>query len=519
MKINSSKKKTVIIGAGLGGLVHGILLKKAQPDDEVVIYDANKIPGGFCTAFQKATTHGNDKVKYTINIPLITSDFGPGEPFDTFLKYIGVKNIEWKIINNFVQYYPLNNKPFLVTKNVSEEILEIASSEKEKQSIKKFFKKMEVFYNDIFYKAQINPTALQAIKMLFKIPKSVLTLMDSSTYLELINKIGIKTDTIKEILSVAEAFFGIDVDKASGVGELLMIHSFLSNNSQQPAHGYNFQDLSDRLADRFKDLGGKLVLNTKVDSVLFDNKKARGVLIKDEKIEADNVILAVAQDRIKELIESGSKINKISKLLKKIKKLPFSNSDYYCYYLIDKKFVDNNPQFVDIAYHVYKLPEGMDKCNWKLAMWIYNELYNNKYYIMGIVMFEQDQKRVDEWMELREKDYEKYKNEKEKISDMYIKQLQQVEPAFKKHAPAKSVLVFSPASYMPYGSKYPISGLAQTPQNCGMYRMEKILLNNLFISGGASFSAGLWPAIAGGWQSFVASYEKIYGTKIGNHDV
>ena len=43
-----TKRKTVIVGAGLGGLVHGIMLKKARPDEEVVIYDSNKKPGGFC---------------------------------------------------------------------------------------------------------------------------------------------------------------------------------------------------------------------------------------------------------------------------------------------------------------------------------------------------------------------------------------------------------------------------------------------------------------------------------------
>ena len=47
------KRKTIIIGAGLGGLVHGIMLKKANSNDEVIIYDLNNKPGGFCTSFKK----------------------------------------------------------------------------------------------------------------------------------------------------------------------------------------------------------------------------------------------------------------------------------------------------------------------------------------------------------------------------------------------------------------------------------------------------------------------------------
>ena len=148
-----------------------------------------------------------------------------------------------------------------------------------------------------------------------------------------------------------------------------------------------------------------------------------------------------------------------------------------------------------------------------------DKLYNNKYYILWLVMFEQDQKKIDEWMKLRDTDYKKYNEEKEKMADLFLKELQEVEPVFKKSPPIKHVMTFSPASYLPYGSKYPISGLAQTPDNFAAARMSPYLLDNLFISGGASFSAGLWGAIAGGWQGFVAHYEKVYGIKIGNHDV
>ena len=515
---DNKKLKTIIVGAGLGGLIHGILLKKARPDDEVVIYDSNKIPGGFCTAFEKIAKIGDEKIKYTVNIPLLTSDFGPKEPFDLFLDYMGVKNIKWNIVNNLFQYYPLDEAPFLFTKDGANELLKRATS-KERKNIEKFFEELKKFYQDVFHRAYINPTPLQSIELLLKIPKTIFKLLSKKTYLEIINRIGIESKTIKEILSAAEAFMGVDVDKVSAVGEMLMIQSFLENNAEQPADGYNFQDLSDNLAERFKELGGKLILNTKVDSLLFDGNKVAGVKIKEEKFNSNVVVLAVAQDRIEELLKTGNHISKISKLTKKIKKLPYPNTDFYCYYLLDKKVVDENPRFKDIAYHVYKLPEGRDRCNWKLAMSVPDKLYNNKYYILWLVMFEQDQKKIDEWMKLRDTDYKKYNEEKEKMADLFLKELQEVEPVFKKNPPIKHVMTFSPASYLPYGSKYPISGLAQTPDNFAAARMSPYLLDNLFISGGASFSAGLWGAIAGGWQGFVAHYEKVYGIKIGNHDV
>ena len=119
----------------------------------------------------------------------------------------------------------------------------------------------------------------------------------------------------------------------------------------------------------------------------------------------------------------------------------------------------------------------------------------------------------------RKKDRKKYNEEKEKMASVLIKELQEVEPIFKETPPLKHILSMSPASYIDYGSKYPISGLAQTPNNFGQTRMKQVLLDNLFISNSASFSAGVWGAIAGGWIGFVEEYKKIYGIKIGNKDV
>ena len=95
----------------------------------------------------------------------------------------------------------------------------------------------------------------------------------------------------------------------------------------------------------------------------------------------------------------------------------------------------------------------MDRCNWKLAMSVPNQLYNGKYYIMWLVMFEQDQDKINRWVELRKNDYKKYSEEKEKVSEDFLKKLQEVEPVFKKNPPIKPVLTFSPASYLPFGSK------------------------------------------------------------------
>ncbi len=511
--------KTIIIGAGLGGLTTGILLKKAQPNEEVVIYDGNRHAGGFCNAFQKATTVDGEKVVYTINIPLITGDFSKGAPFDDFMKYMGVKNIDWKIVENFFMYYPENEKPFAFTKSGYLDLPKIANTKKEQKSLENFFKKIAKFYNDLFDKAHLPPTAWQAIKMMFTIPGTLFTLLNDKPYLEAIKKLGITTKTIQEILCVPEAFMGVDVDKVSAMGEMCMIQSFLQTNSVQPAPGSTFQDLANNFADRFKELGGKLELNTKVDSVVFDGKLASGVRIGDQVIAADNVIISVAQDRIKPLIMEGTHIGKVKSLVNKIDKLRSPNSDYYCYFLIDKETVEKNPKLTDFAYHIYKLPEGADPTNWKLALWVPNKCYNDKYYILECVMTETSQEKINWWHELRAKDYQAYQAEKDKMVAHYLELIQMVEPIFKEHPPIKNVLSFTPASYIQYGSKYPICGIAQTPENYGAKRMTPKITDNLFICGNSVFAGGLWGAVAGAWQGFVAFYKQRYGVEIGNRDI
>ena len=511
--------KNIIIGAGLGGLITGILLKQSKLEDEVIIYDGNRIPGGFCTAFDKATTYNDEKIIYTVNIPLISSDFWENEPFALFLDYLGVKNIQWKQIDRLFKYYPLEDDPFLFTQSGALALLERCSSEEERQKLVKFFNLMKKLFNEIFHKAYMNPTPLQAIKMLFTIPTSVRYLMFDKPYIDVIDSIGIETPIIRDILRAAEAFMGLDVDKISGIGEMLMIQSFLERKPVQPTGGDNYQTLSNRLFERFTAIGGKTIFNTTVDKITFKNNKAKGVIVKGEEILADNVIISTAQDRIKDLVIDGENIPAIKSLIKKIDSLPPPNNDFYSYYLIDKKVVDKYPHLTDIAYHIYKLKHGKDRCNWKLAMSIPDELYNDKYYVLWITMAEQDPKETDRWKNLRESDYKKYTEEKEKVAAKYMELLQESEPIFRENPPLKHLMTFSPASYAPYGSTFPISGLAQTPDNFGIRRMTPKQLKNLFISGGASFSAGMWGAIAGAWQGFVAIYKNVYGISIGKHDV
>ncbi len=363
------------------------------------------------------------------------------------------------------------------------------------------------------------PTFLQALKMMFTMPGTISKLIFDKPYLAAIEKIGIKTQYIKDIFCVTEAFFGVDVDKASAMGEMCMIQSFLQENSVQPAPGYTFQTLSDNFAERFKELGGELIPGTKVDSVKFDGRRASGIMVNGEFIKADNVIIAAAQDMIRPLIETGKSIGSVRNLVNKIDKLRSPNSDYYCYYLLDKKFIDNNKKFIEFAYHIYKLPENRHESNWKIVAWVPNKLYNKKYYVLELIMTERSQEKINWWIDLRKNDYKKYSAEKEKIGRHFIEILQEVEPAFKKTPPLKHVLTFTPASYLQYGSKYPICGIAQTPENYGMKRMTPKVLDNLYLSAGSVFAGGLWGAVAGGWQSFVAFYKNVYGIEIGNREV
>lgn len=510
----------IIIGAGLGGLIHGILHKKMRPNDKVIIYEANRIPGGFCTAFRKSAMYKDEKITYTVNIPLITSDFRKGEHFDQLLHYLGVKNIRWKVVDNLFKYYPLNGEPpFVLRGKDAESLVQLAATEKERENIRKFFQTIKKFYNDLVFHCHLNPTPWEAIQMLCKTPSSIIKVLTDTDYLTAINKLGIQTQVIKEVLCAAEAFMGVEADEVSAAAEFCMIQSFLQNASLHPAEGDTFQTLSDNLAARFAELGGEINFNSKVTEIQFEKHRATGVTVNGQFVPADSVVISTAQDVIKPLLQNGAYIPSIQKRISKIDKLSPPNSDYYSFYLIDKKVTEEKPDLLNTAYHIYKLPEDSGLDNWKLPIWVPDELINGKYYVMALIITEKDQKVVDDWIKLRSENYKKYTEEKEKMSTKFLRVLQRVEPIFQKHPPLKHLMTMTPASYLPYGSKYPISGLAQTPENFLMKRMTSHVLENLFISSNANFCCGVWGAIAGTWQGFVTAYEKEFGIKIGNKDI
>ena len=161
--MSASQKIKIIIGAGLGGLIHGILHKIARPKDKVIMYDGNRY-GGFCTSFFKSSSYEGEKVTYTVNIPLITSDFEEGNPLALFLDYMGVKNLNWRVIENLFKYYPENENPFVLKNTDIENLVALAPTETEKKNVRNFFAMMSKFYNELMDKAKINPKPLDAIK-------------------------------------------------------------------------------------------------------------------------------------------------------------------------------------------------------------------------------------------------------------------------------------------------------------------------------------------------------------------
>ncbi len=278
--------KVNIIGAGLAGLSTGIFLQQKGITTE--IFELAPWAGGMCTAW----TRGGYRFDGCIHWMVGTRK---GDPiYDLYLQS-GALEASTKIYNAPTVKIELNGtmhdipleaasfKSFLLRLGKDDE----AAIEGLMKDIKAMMK-AEVMLGP--------PASLgQAVRFLVK----------GRGFLTVARKHGRKT--VEQYLSnmqseaVKQLLYRLMPPRFSAMALIMMLGTRMSGNAGYPMGGA--QEVTRRMEEKYKALGGKIHFNTRVDEITVENGKAKGVRAKDTVYPADYVVAACdAYDTLKNML-------------------------------------------------------------------------------------------------------------------------------------------------------------------------------------------------------------------------
>jgi phytoene dehydrogenase-like protein len=514
--MSGTRPRTIIVGAGPGGLVFGLWLKKACPEHDVVLYDRNAKPGGYCTSFTRTVQVGDRAVQVPIDFIRYVCGFGPGEEMDLMLAHLGVSNLRFEPHPRLFQYI-VPGRPVLQCEQLTADALRaLAADAREARALTRLLDAQRRLFFDLTRRFAMDPSALQVLKALICMPRTLAALSSRATYAEKLASYGLRSRALLEMLGLLEDFLGTSVEQVSALAYMMVLQAFMESSVRRPVAGDGLAMLAHRMADRFRQLGGRLVTGTIVDRVVFDRGRAVGVECAGTVHRADTVVLAVQQDGLARLLADGEPLAPVRRVLRKLRRLGPSYSAMYVHDLYRRRDLASRPDLLDHAVTLYRLPAGQHPHNRRLEVWFGDPLtWEDEYCCMGIHATVQDHDLIADLVHQRRTDPAAYRRRKQTMAEDLRTALRAVEPHLADIRPAATVVTLTPASFEHYGTPYAIAGLAQTPDNAGMYRLRPQLLPSLYLAGSSVFLPGIYGACTGGWLAFQSLSRRRLGTRIG----
>jgi all-trans-retinol 13,14-reductase len=447
----------VIIGAGLSGLSSGLMWLKNTTGMKTLIIEKNSYPGGYSTAFER----GEYVFETTQLFPDIV-DILEYLEIDLPLKKFD-KNFMRRLVvdGDRVTEYKIPAGPENFTRYLTETFPD---------SAKKISALME-YSVDLFRqvrKLKANATLKDTLTVPFKAPKVVANL--NRTYSGLLDKFGITDPKLREVMETFTSFSGVPSDRASAI---LATGAMLSSMTRCYRPLGFFDEYPAKLAGKFQSLGGEIRFNAEVEKIQVKNGAASGVIIKGENmlIQADRIITTV--DPMMAMRHFVGDENLPEKYIQKLENTIMSPSSVNVALGLDDS-IDLTKMDLDYPYNVVSTGLGT-------AEKLFNAFLAGNHGFSGdcfhaavicpslttgaknTVTIRSTPWALNGWAELREKNHEKYKAEKEKWAGFLIDIAEKYFiPGLKKHIVVTDVS--TPATYArfsgsPTGSIYDMASL------------------------------------------------------------
>jgi phytoene dehydrogenase-like protein len=278
-----AEKKMIIIGGGVAGLSAGIYGQMNGFSTQVL--EMHSIPGGQCTAWQRGGYHFDYCLQWLVG--------SRRNAFHDIWKETHVMTKDVKVIDSDV--YSLTEderfgKFYLYTDidRWQRYLLEMAPEDE--QSIRKMCGHMKKSVRvDPFVNSPRARNWLDYLRMAFRMGDSFFMIMRYSqmSARKYIQALGFENEKLRFFLM---KMFG--ESNFSALVIIMMLGWFHDKNAGYLAGGS--LPIAARMARRYKDLGGSLMLDTKVEKILVDNDIAVGVKLNDGRELKGDIVISAA---------------------------------------------------------------------------------------------------------------------------------------------------------------------------------------------------------------------------------
>ncbi len=470
---DTNKYSLIVVGGGITGLSSGLTWAKYHDvkKEPVLIIEKEPKTGGYVTSYERQG--------YTFDtcqmIPNITD----------LLHFFDI-DIELK---EYKGYY---TRIFLVdikTNNVRTIDLPSGFQEFKKELMEKYPNNATEIENLLDYsralylelfKLKLEPTIIEILKMLVTCPKIVKN--SRKTFKEYFEQFNITEPDVIEIFTVFAEFSGLPANRVSAPVPISAMNSLL-DGAFRPKGG--FIEFPKKFEEKYLSLGGELLLNTKVSKILVENGEVRGIELEDgRKIYSDYVVTTVDPlVAMKKMVGLDIIRDLDKKYADKIESVRMSTSSMNVSIGLDDE-IDLGGLGLDCGYCV--ISSGGD---------IYDRLfddmengkigYTDEEFRLGVIcpslttggkpniVLRIVPMGIDDWVELREKDPQKYNEKKQKWADFFIDKTEKyLIPELRKHI--KVVDISTPATYARYSGSPSgaIYDMAPYPDNFGRTRLK-----------------------------------------------
>lgn len=483
-----SNKKVIIIGAGISGLCAGSYLQMNGYDTD--IFELHNIPGGLCTAWERKG--------YTFDfcIHWLMGSSPEDNFYDLWNELIDMEKLEFVDHEIFFQIEDGKGNTLRIFTDIDkleEEMKNVAPEDND--LIEEFVGGIRKFlpFNFPLSKAPEVMNPLDGLKMMFKMLPylGALKKWEKLTAQELANR-------CKNPL-LSRAILEMFLPESSVFFLLMTLMSMHKKASGFPIGGsLNFARL---IADKYVNLGGKIHYKSRVEEIIVEEDCAKGIKLKNGDTHKADIIISAADgyNTIFKMLEGKYADQKLrdyySGESEKLKVFPslvfvslgvnrtFKNEPHSLIFPLKKPIVvDDSTSHEYLPVRIFNFdstlaPQG------KTCITVMLDTYNYEY-----------------WINLRKKDKEKYKLEKERIASEVIEVLEERLGNIKSNIEVTDVS--TPTSLIRYTNNWKGSFEGWQPGVGTMFlRLKKTLpgLKNLYMIGQwVEPGGGLPPAIMSG---------------------